>query len=60
MELSHKPLKWDELAAQHDPDSLPFWRFYEEMQRAQRRPRLLQRWRQWLQGTTAALQPHHG
>lgn len=50
MDLNRKPLKWDDLAAQHDPDSLPFWRFYEEVKQAQHTPRFAERIALWLKG----------
>lgn len=50
MDLNLKPLKWDDLAAQHDPDSLPFWRFYEEVKQAQKQPKFSERITQWLKG----------
>ena len=50
MNVQHKPLKWDDAAATHDPASLPFWRFYEECQQAVKTPSLAARARLWLQG----------
>ncbi|MEW5855095.1 MAG: hypothetical protein AB2A00_40335 [Myxococcota bacterium] len=32
MAQNRKPIRWDDTAARHDPQSLPFWRFYQEHQ----------------------------
>jgi len=48
--IHKKPLRWDDAAARLDPESLPFWRFYVEVQQAREQPRFADRASRWLRG----------
>ncbi len=50
MDVHQKPLSWEDAAAQHDPASLPFWRFYLEARDQMRHPSMRERVLGWLAG----------